>query len=163
MRNLRDPKTLLHPRTLATLRRYAKRRAQYKAKRKGILAARREAERNSPEAAAARQERKRKASARRSESYRRRKKLKAKAERLAMRLAEVAAKVFAAQERARLHELRSRQHASAKQGFLDGWHAPADLQDAEQWSKRYRKAFAEAREQRTKFESQLTGANPSAA
>src|SRR5260370_10856127 len=118
MRKLRDPKTLLHPRNVATLRRYAKRRAQYKAKRKGILAARREAERSSPEAVAARLERKRKASARRSKRYRRRKKLKAKAERSAMCLAEVAAKVFAAQERARLHELRSRQPASANQGFL---------------------------------------------
>src|SRR5216683_3990609 len=103
MRKLRDPKTLLHPRTLATLRRYAKRRAQYKAKRKGILAARREAERNSPEAVAARQERKSKASARRSESYRRRKKLKAKAERLAVHLAKRSEKERLKAEREALH------------------------------------------------------------
>ncbi len=54
----------------------------------------------------------------------------------------------------RLYELRSMRYASAQKGFLDGWSAAQDLQDAHLWSKRYRVAFAEARTAKQKFEQQ---------
>jgi hypothetical protein len=155
---LRDPKTLKHPRTRATLAYYAKRRAEYAAMRTLCLCifAIAYAPAWMELRDAARLKQKRLMSARRSERYRQARKLRAKAERLSVRLAVVAAKIAAAEDKAKREELKRRKHASSKSGFMAGWTATGDLtaEEVEQYSKRFVRAFNDARTQRAKFEAQ---------
>lgn len=155
----KSQRELKHPRTKATLRKYAKRRAEYAAMKCLVLSvfllhvAPALHAINKAEA----KERDRHLNMLRQRVCRKRKKLLARKARIEARMLKVKAKLDTALERARIHEMHCRRHATAHAGFLAGWNSTSDMspEEAKTWAKRYVTAFAEARAGRAKLEAQM--------
>lgn len=148
---------LKHKRTHATLRKYAKRRAEYAAMKSLCLCvfllhfAPALHDMHITEV----RERERHMSKLRQRVCRKRKKLVARKARIEERMLKVKAKLEAAHERILLREVHLRRHATAHAGFLAGWNSTSDMssEEAKTYTKRYVRAFIEARTERARIES----------
>jgi hypothetical protein len=136
-------KQLKHKRTHATLRKYARRRAEFGAMKCLVISvfllhfapalhAMREAEVK---------EQNRLTSMIRSRNYRARKKLLKKKARLQAKLNVVAAKLKAAEARVAKREVDLRKHATAQEGFRQGWCAAVPMDEAQMIALSYAKRF----------------------
>jgi hypothetical protein len=136
-------KQLKHKRTHATLRKYAKRRAEFGAMKCLVISmfllhfapalhAMHEAEVK---------QQNRLTSVIRSRNYRARKKLLKKRARLQAKLDDVAAKVKAAEVRIAKRETDLRKHATAQEGFRQGWSAAVPMDEAQLLAQSYAKRF----------------------
>jgi hypothetical protein len=94
----------------------------------------------------------------RAKEYKKRKKQRLRMVKLEAHAKRKAEKLRIQQEKEWQKELKRRKHASKKAGFLDGWGAvDKTLQNPEQWSTRYKNAYAEAQATRAKFQAQCQG------
>lgn len=139
----KSQRELKHKRTMATLKRYAKRRAEFLSMKLLVLAV--FIFHYQPELKAMRDAKLKKqnqlTSMLRSRAYRKRKKLLKKQAQRQERLNKAAAKQRAAQARILKQQADLRKHATAHEGFRQGWCATVPIDETQMLAQSYAKRF----------------------